>query len=122
MWNVYKESSNLSYEVTSFDTEEEAAEFCERHNWVILDENEFEWALSIEEVPFGYYPLNNMGGLEIMVINDRDVKARVVAYDRVMATETCPRVEGYNEDGEFIEGFMFGKLFVPFNECIRTNW
>jgi len=122
MWKVYRESSNLTYEVTSFDTEEDAADFCERRDWVVLDENEFEWALYIEEVPIGYYTLCNLGGLEIMVIGERDVRARVVAYDEVMGTEICPRVEGTDENGEFVEGFMFGKLFVPFDECMRTNW
>ena len=38
---VFKASQNAYIEVLETETEEEAREFCESHNWELKDENEY---------------------------------------------------------------------------------
>lgn len=46
---VFKASQNAYLEVLETETEEEAREFCESHNWELKDENEFVWDLYYEK-------------------------------------------------------------------------
>ena len=50
MYNVYISTGFFGVEhlLTSFDTKEEAVDFCEKNNWEYTDENGFQWHLEIE--------------------------------------------------------------------------
>lgn len=56
---------------------------------------------------------SNVHGLEVISIEDDQVKVIPVAEDWRGGVETCP----ITKDGQ---GFMFGKLFVSFDECIKV--
>lgn len=52
-WVVYINSDGgTRRELVSFDTEQEAKDFCEDNDWRWVDENRFEWTLDYEDVPY----------------------------------------------------------------------
>lgn len=49
-WKIVLVSSGVKQDFMSgFASEQEAEEFAEKHDWVWLDENQFEWRMEIEE-------------------------------------------------------------------------
>lgn len=51
MYEVYVESAGgVKHAIDRFDNEQRAIAFCERHGWVWVDENRFEWNLDYREV------------------------------------------------------------------------
>lgn len=49
-WKIVLVSSGVKHDFMSgFASEQEAEEFAEKHDWVWLDENQFEWRMEIEE-------------------------------------------------------------------------
>ena len=78
------------------------------------------------------YCLSNTAGLEILDIDDCEetVTVRPVVADNPNfgAVETCPIKifwpgdPGYDEDRgeEVYAGFIWGKMFIPFAECIKA--
>ena len=49
-WKIVLVSSGVKQDFMSgFASEQEAEEFAEKHGWVWLDENQFEWRMEIEE-------------------------------------------------------------------------
>lgn len=46
---IMKSSGGVVYDRVNGMTFEEATEFCEQHNWMWIDRNEFEWDLEITE-------------------------------------------------------------------------
>ena len=50
MCDVYISTGCLGVKhlLTSFNTEEEAVDFCEKNNWEYTDENGFQWGLEIK--------------------------------------------------------------------------
>lgn len=57
MFIVYKKSSGgIRRDLVSFETEEEAVEFCTSHNWEWCDEEtRFVWGLDYRELPKGMF-------------------------------------------------------------------
>lgn len=50
IWKIVPASSGVKQDFMSgFASEYEAEEFAEKHGWVWLDENQFEWRMEIEE-------------------------------------------------------------------------
>lgn len=49
-WKIVLVSSGVKQDFMSgFASEYEAEKFAEKHDWVWLDENQFEWCMEIEE-------------------------------------------------------------------------
>lgn len=49
VWKVYMVSAYVKELLKTCETEDEAEEFCDDHDWEYTDENEFVWELEIEE-------------------------------------------------------------------------
>ena len=47
---VYRCSQNARFQISIFDSEGQARQFCESHGWEWEDENEFLWSLDYREV------------------------------------------------------------------------
>lgn len=50
MWEVYLESAfGVRHHLNTFNTEDEAVNFCSENDWHYVDENGFEWNLDIRK-------------------------------------------------------------------------
>lgn len=52
MFEVFKKSPGgiIKEVVDTFENEEDASEYCGRHNWEMVDENRFAWNLDYRKV------------------------------------------------------------------------
>ncbi len=47
-YEVYLQAGTVRKHFSEFETEQEAINFCESHNWCWIDENEFEWSMDYD--------------------------------------------------------------------------
>lgn len=49
MFVIYRNAGTVKYDMCGYDQYDDAVDMCEFYEWCIVDENGFEWWLSIEE-------------------------------------------------------------------------
>lgn len=72
-----------------------------------------------EKKIIGVYPISNT--MSICVHEVDNSCDRLLVSDGVGEPEWCFMDEQFTEDGEWIHGFWYGELFVPFSEVMRMN-
>lgn len=72
-----------------------------------------------EKKIIGVYPISNT--ISICVHEVDNSCDRLLVSDGVGEPEWCFMDEQFTEDGEWIHGFWYGELFVPFSEVMRMN-
>lgn len=77
-----------------------------------------ETAEGANEKIIGTYCLCNTAAVCVHEIYDGSVLASINGNSPVL----CPMTERQDDDGEWMDGFLFGGMFIPFSEVMRTGY
>jgi len=73
----------------------------------------------------GVYVLSNTAALLVVDVDDYMEEVHVITVttdqDEVKSTEKCPFTTQENDDGEEVDGFLWGEMFIPFSEVLRIS-
>lgn len=72
---------------------------------------------TVKELPIiGTYCLCNTAAICVHELNDDSVLASINGD----TPSLCPIKEQLTDDGEWVDGFVFGAMFIPFSEVMRV--